>query len=134
MFGLFEKSYSEKSLKLLTGKLIEMNQDSYWYFPDDVPSVQEIQLDGFGSLFGKKKEEKLTLAKQRNAFSCAVMVVMADKCFDGDDKDFKTYLEKGILNAFGSKHGKMVIKSFDDVSSFKDFSDYGREWALSKLD
>ncbi|MDA9715784.1 hypothetical protein N9V00_01790 [Bacteroidota bacterium] len=133
MFGIFGKTYSEKSLKLFTGKLIEMNEDSYWYFPDDVPSAQDIQIDGFGSLFGDKKKEKLTLAKQRAAFSCAVMLVMAEKCFDGEEKEFSTYLEKGIINAFGNKNGKLVIKSFDDILSFQDFAVYGREWALSKL-
>ena len=130
---MFRKSYSEKSLKLFTGKLIEMNEDPYWYFPDDVPTQQEIQLDGLGSLFGEKRKEKLTLAKQRAAFSSAVIIVMAETCFDGNDKDFSTFLEKGIINAFGKKTAKIVEKGFDSIYDFQDFGVYGRKWALSKL-
>lgn len=130
---MFGKSYSKKSLTLFAGKLIEMNEDSYWFFPDDVPSTQDIQLDGISSLFGRKKKEKQILAGQRAAFSNAVILVMAEKCFDGKEKDFYAFVEKGIISAFGKKVGKMVIKSFSISVDFRDYAVYGREWALNKI-
>ena len=130
---MFGKSYSKKSLTLFSGKLIEMNEDSYWYFPDDVPSVEDVQLGGIGSLFGKKKKQKQILVGQRAAFSNAVILAMAEKCFDGKEKHFYEFVQKGIINAFGKKIGKMFINSFSISKNYQEFAMYGRKWALSKL-
>ena len=128
---MFGNSFTKQSQILYIAKLIEINTS--WIFQEHIPNESDMQLDGISSLFGKRKKEKMKLITKRSAFMCGVMEAAAFQYFDGKDKHYTKFIHSSIKEAFGNKHGNLVIKTFVYKKDAMGLYQEGFVWCSDRL-